>query len=103
MQRRVPALTAARAGIWSRATWSWIGPRQAILQPIDRTRIAYAAQAVPPERYETTVLANYGGEFGRDQHVFAQWLAQSFNAGDLVDGWSDQNTVTLARSAAGAA
>ena len=73
------------------------------LQPIDRTRIAYAAQAVPPERYETTVLANYGGEFGRDQHVFAQWLAQSFNAGDLVDGWSDQNTVTLARSAAGAA
>jgi hypothetical protein len=67
--------------------------KQFLNEPINRACPAYTAQAVPTERYETTVLADRGGEFGRHQHVSAQRLAESFHAGDLVDRWSDNREI----------
>jgi hypothetical protein len=70
---------------------------QAVLQPIDRTRVAYAAQSVPTEQNKTTVRANGRSEFCRHEYVSAQWLAQRFDAGDLVDRWSDDREVESVR------
>jgi hypothetical protein len=73
--------------------------RQAILQAIDCACLAYTAQAVPTERYETAVLASGGGEFGRHQHVSSQRLAERFDAGDLVDRGSDHREIEAVRGA----
>ena len=45
------------------------------------------------EGKKAAVSANRCGELGRDQHLAAERLAQSLNAGDLINCWADHSKI----------
>jgi hypothetical protein len=64
-----------------------------ILQPIDCARLAYTAQGVPTERYETTVMPTAAASSADTSTFSAQRLAESFDAGDFVDRGLDNREI----------
>src|ERR1700730_8926542 len=63
------------------------------IQRVDLARLADAAQRVMAERLEAWAVAQRGGEFGRNEHLAAQRLAQGLDARDLVDRRTDYGEV----------
>jgi hypothetical protein len=61
-----------------------VGPRLDV-QAVDFARVAYAAQRVTPEGFQTTAVANCFSEIRGNQNPAAEGLAQSFDPRNFVD------------------
>src|SRR5712692_3005055 len=63
------------------------------VEPVDLAWLADAAQRVTAERAKAGTVAQRGGEFGGDQEIAAEHLAQQLDPRDLVDGRADDGEI----------